>query len=434
MRRVATIAALVSALLWVATAQARKPVIAYVNQGTGKLVFYDAELGRTVAGPSPSIPIGPRFSVSFNGRFVFYADAAKKLHLIDRATGGERNLPGIDPAGFTPAGLSVSDGGLLAFDDNSNGPAVAYDSNTKQFVPTGLPANNGHRQSHLTADGKLLATTCVTGAAKCVVESGGSDSDLFVQNLTTRTDTAFPDNIAGADQSEEHPCVNSTGSLVGGDVGPSSNRDLFLYSRANPPGAVTPTALKSASMEVNCVLDASGNYVGLDDNAGNFKMYDRAAASFVTLGATISPPAWFSSPYTPPPTPPGTPGGGPPPVPPGGGGLAAVISHVSAHPSKFRARGAGGKGTKLAFTLNEAAGVLVTIGPARRFRALMAYKLTGRAGANSLRVDGRGMKRRHHRRRPLKPGRYLIHIAAVGGAGTTAASVSLPVRILPKKH
>ena len=77
-------------------------------------------------------------------------DAAKKLHLLDRATNAQVPLPGIDVYA-NPGSLSVSNTGRIAFDDNGNGPALVYESATGQFVETGLAAANGHRQTRLSS-------------------------------------------------------------------------------------------------------------------------------------------------------------------------------------------------------------------------------------------------------------------------------------------
>jgi hypothetical protein len=243
MRRLATSAVGLAAFLALAgPAAARKPIIPYVDPATDKLVFYDAELGTNVPAPDITIP-GPlrRFAVSFDGRFVFYADADKKLHLYDRATAAERPLPGIDVAP-SPTGLTVSDNGKLAFDNDSNGPAVVYDSGAGKFVNTGLAADNRHRQSHLSADGRFLVTTCVTGGMHCVIDNDmvTSDSDVFVQDLTTKADTGFPDDASGTDDiDEEHPCVNGDGTLVGADNG-AAHKDVFVYDRAHGTSSRSP--------------------------------------------------------------------------------------------------------------------------------------------------------------------------------------------------
>ena len=137
-------------------------------------------------------------------------------------------LPGVDVY-MNPGGLTVSNTGLIGFDDNGNGPAVLYDSGAGSFVETGLDAMNGHRQTRLSGDGRFLATTCVTG---CEVDLGG-DASAYVQDLTAKADTGFPDDLTGADdEDEEHPCVNADGSLVGVDITNPMQRDIFLYDRA----------------------------------------------------------------------------------------------------------------------------------------------------------------------------------------------------------
>ena len=304
MRRLAT-AGIVAALFAAPAAEARKPIIADVDPATDRLRLYDAELGRDVRAPAITIP-GPvrRFSTSLDGRYIVYVDGNRRIHLFDRSTARERALPGIDvysDPGEIPGGLAVSNTGRIAFDNNGNGPALVYDAVAGRFVETGLPPDNGHRQNHLSGDGRFLATTCVTGAMRCAAESGGTDADLFVQDLTTRLDTGFPDNVRGADRDEEHPCIDGDGSLVGADVGQPVQRDVFIYDRGAGAELQLPGLNEPAAADVNCVLDAAGDYIGLDDNAGNFRLYERATSSRVALPpGRISPPAWFSSPFAPP--------------------------------------------------------------------------------------------------------------------------------------
>jgi hypothetical protein len=465
MRRISLAASLavVAAIAVPGVAQARKPVIAYVDSTTNKLVLYDAETAAALPAPSVTVP-GPvrRFSVSFGGRYVVWADAALKLHLLDRATDTERSLPGIDvyTAGTDkPAGLTVSDTGLIAFDNNSNGPAVVYDSAAAKFVATGLSPANGHRQSHLSADGSLLATTCVTGAAKCAVEDGGDDSDVFVQNLATKADTALPDLTAMKD--DEHPCISGDGRIVGADSG-AADKDVHLYDRvANT--AVTPSGLNSpTAMQVNCVLSpGTGQFVGLDDNAGHFKMFDRTLLAYVPLPATIAPPAWFTSAYSPPapPTPPAPPGGsGPPPAPPLDT-VAPDISATSLTNRRFAVDRKGAaeplvtararKGTTFAYTLSEPARVLFRVEKktagrrsggkcvkrsrrVRRGRACTlwvpkgAFAQDGAAGANTKPFSGKLGKRR------LTPGSYRATLTATDAAGNASKARRLAFRVVAR--
>src|SRR3954454_9678114 len=94
--------------------QARKPVIAYVDRNTSKLAFYDAETGAALPAPDITVPAGLLYpyAVSFDGRYVFFGSADKRLHLLDRVTGTQIPLPGIDiytGATDKPTGLTVSD-------------------------------------------------------------------------------------------------------------------------------------------------------------------------------------------------------------------------------------------------------------------------------------------------------------------------------------
>src|SRR3954447_26284582 len=133
-------------------AAARKPVIAHVDPATGVFSLYDAETATSPA--APPLPTGTtRYRMSSGGRYVVYwHPTTPAIHLFDRQANGEVPLPGIDVVA-SPRSLTVSDTGLIAFDDNGNGPARVYDSVAGAFVATGLPANNGHRQTNLSADG-----------------------------------------------------------------------------------------------------------------------------------------------------------------------------------------------------------------------------------------------------------------------------------------
>jgi hemolysin type calcium-binding protein len=280
-------------LLATAAAQARKPVIAYVEGGQFKL--FDAEAGTDIAPPPiPVAAAGFRFGMSSNGRYVFFNDAAKKLHLLDRATNQPVALPGIDVYA-NPGFLSASNTGLLAFDNNANGPALVYDSNAKQFVQTGFAANNGHRQTQLSPEGGFLATTCM---ANCVVDLG-ADSNPYLQNLASRSDLGVPDDN---NRDEEDPCVGPGGNLVGWHKGNPMQKDILIFDRAaggflNLPGLNDP-----ALDDAYCVIDPTASYIGFArQNSSELKLYERSSARLIPLPSRVTAPsnaanAVFSSP------------------------------------------------------------------------------------------------------------------------------------------
>lgn len=312
-------------MLCAGAAAARKPIVAYVDATTHKLALFDTETGSDLVPPdittTSTLGFQDPMAMSFSGRYVFYVGADDKLHLFDRSGAGrDVPLPGIDIYA-KPTGLSVSDNGLLAFDDNVNGPARVYDSTAGSFVNTGLDdMNNRNRQSHLSGDGHFLATTCNSGAAGCPQDSGGQ-SQLFVQDLTARTDTANPPfdlgNALSADD-KEHPCINGDGSLVGADVneGGAVGKQIEVYDRTAKT-LLALIGLNSAGDDVHCVMSADGAYIGLISGT-EFKVYDRASGSFLTLPPQLQAifnPISFVAPY--PPASPGGPGGSSSP-PPGG--------------------------------------------------------------------------------------------------------------------
>ncbi len=322
MLRLASLLFAVLALALAGAAQARKPIVAYIDQTTHKLALYDAETGANLTPPSITITSTPGFqdamAMSFDGRYVFYAGSDDKLHLFDRSGAGSAvPLPGIDIYA-KPTGLSVSNTGLVAFDNNVNGPAVVYDSASGSFVDSGLDSSTNHsRQSHLSGDGHFLATTCNDLAPACPVDSGGH-SQLFVQDIPGKADTANPpfdlgNSLDGVDK--EHPCINNDGSLVGADVneGGTVGKQVEIYNRSLG-SLVTPPGLNSAANvdDVHCVMSQGAAYIGLiSDN--EFKVYEMSSASFLMLPAdikAISNPISFVMPFPPPPPPPAA---GPPP-------------------------------------------------------------------------------------------------------------------------
>ena len=290
-----------SLLIVIAPAAARKPVVAYVDPSTGAFSLYDTELATSPS--APSLPTGiTRYSMSSDGRYVAYSHpTTHAIHLFDRQASGEVPLPGIDVVA-NPGSPSVSDTGLIAFDDNGNGPARVYDSLAGTFLATGLPANNGYRQTRLSADGKRLASTCLGGfvGSPCAVDLG-SDGAVFVQDLVLGLDTGFPDDIAAAGElSENRPCVDADGSLVGFDAfaGGATGNNVYLYDRVLAALVPVP-ALQTAAAERDCALDADGSYVGVMDNDGNASVYDRAGVAFLTLPVSLqglSAPIWLTQP------------------------------------------------------------------------------------------------------------------------------------------
>ncbi|HEY7633625.1 MAG TPA: hypothetical protein VH817_23180 [Thermoleophilaceae bacterium] len=324
MFRFAAALATVVALAAASAAQARKPIVAYVDATTHKLAMYDADTGTALTPPDITITSTPGFqdsmAMSFDGRYVFYVGSDDKLHLFDRTGAGTAvSLPGIDIYA-KPTGLTVSNTGLLAFDDNVNGPAVVYNSATGSFLDVGLPDPNADRQSHLSGDGHFLATTCNGNAMTCPADNGGH-AEPFVQDIPGATDTALPFGLGGGldDNDKEHPCINGDGSLVGFDVneGGVVGKQIELYDRTG--GALLSiTGLNSANDDTHCVLDASGSYIGLITNNNEFEIFDRAAGAFLTLPDNIKAifnPVSFVAPF-------------PPPAGPGGGGPGGGSSTV----------------------------------------------------------------------------------------------------------
>jgi hypothetical protein len=287
-----------------AGASARAPVIAYVDLTTHKVQLYDAQTASAVVAPNLTVkaPLYP-FAVSFDGRYIAYLSASDgKIHLYDRGVSAEVPLPGINIYS-SPDNLSVSDNGLIAFDNAASGGAVVYSSATGSFVTTGLPTiNNGHRQPELSAGGLFLATTCITGGTDCVNNTINSGhSTLFVQNLTTRADTGLP-LLNGAGKDEEHPCIdaNGGGGLVGADVN-DTHRDVFVFSHSTSADLSLPFLNTAGADTIHCALSPAGDYVGVANNSGVLRVYDVATASAITVPATITAPfVWLTAPYVPP--------------------------------------------------------------------------------------------------------------------------------------
>jgi hypothetical protein len=324
-------------------------------------------------------------------------------------------LPGID-VHPNPGGLTVSDTGLIAFEENGNGPALVYSSAAGSFVDSGLAANNGHRQTRLSGDGRFLATTC--NDDNCV-DNLDTGADPYLQDLTTRLDTGFPDD-ENAD--EEHPCIDGDGSVLGLDKRPSATDmqpDIFLFDRSvSPPQAISLSGVNTADEpDAFCVLDGTGEYLGYLDNNTEFRVLHVATSTFLSLppDKEFNIRSLFSAPYTPPQT-----GGGNTTPPPPPDVTAPVAERFRITPRRFRPRR---RATAFRFALSEPADVRIVI--RRRGRRIGAIGRADRPlGANRIRFSGR------LRGRALKPGRYVAVLSATDAAGNRSAPVRVRFRVL----
>ena len=113
-----------------ASALADLPVISYVDEN-GVFRLYEAEFNREVE-PPPPVPVADpasfRYGVSLSGRYIAFTDAGKELHLLDRATNTQVTLPDVYA---NPGSPSVSNTGLVAFDNDGSGPAVVSEGDSR---------------------------------------------------------------------------------------------------------------------------------------------------------------------------------------------------------------------------------------------------------------------------------------------------------------
>ncbi len=305
-----------------APARARDPVIAYLN-ASRQLQLYDSQTSAAVSAPAITVKNAQNaLAVSFDGRYIAYiATSDGDIHLFDRVANAELPLPGINiytSGGQFPDDLSVSDTGLVAFDDGGNGGVVVFNSVTGKFVLTGLSTsgNAGPRDPALSGDGKFLATTCITGPGTTCPNPNlnSTHSTLFVQNLVTQTDTGLPfidPNAGSGGTDEEHPCIDADGGLVGADAvdpntvnaPPNFQSDVYVFDRS-PGSALTIPGLNTPGKDtIHCVLSFGGAYTGVSDDNGVVRVYDVAAGSQIAVPSTINPPIWFTAPFVPPDSP-----------------------------------------------------------------------------------------------------------------------------------
>ena len=301
----------VAGLMAVASpALARKPLISYLDaQGNFKL--FDAETGSTLSPPVP-VPAGGanqfKWGMSLDGRYIVFTDANNKLHLLDRLNDQPVPLPGIDKLA-NPGNLTVSDTGLIAFDDNSNKPTYAYSSVAKKFIDTGLgdadPSNptNVQRQPRLSGDGNFMAMTCFDDAMTTCFTTGDSDSDVFLQNIAAKQKVPnFPDEPMGMSKDEEHPCINNDGTLIAVEKPNPVQKDILLFQRSGNAftALLTPNLNSAANDDRFCQLSPGGGYVS-DIQNNVYKLYERSSSSFVALpNLPFDSRSTLSSPYVPP--------------------------------------------------------------------------------------------------------------------------------------
>lgn len=345
-----------------------RPVISFVDANG----FHLFDLQKKKEIKRPPVPVANaatfRYGMSLDGRFVVYTDAGKKLHLLDRFNGQERPLPGIDTS-TNPGNLTASDAGLIAFDDNGNGPTKVYDSKARKFVDVGFSAANKQRQPKFSGNGRYLATTCLDGD-KCVKKLSAANSDPFVQDVVNRVDTGFGGAVAMRDS--EHPCMNDDGSLIALDrQSPNANspRDVFLYRRKTAQLVSLP--MDPNAPETFCKMDATGNYIGWLFNNQEIRVLDRARNRFLGLPAGVDT-------------------------------MSALVSSVDV--SKFRA---GLKG--FTFNLTTKANVRITISRKGKKHGSVARKdrLNGKV---FIKWNG------HLHGRALKAGSYKATLKASGGS------------------
>jgi hypothetical protein len=406
-------------LVMPAAAWAREPVISYVDQD-GVFRLYDEQLEAEV-NPPPPVPAnfpGFRYGMSLNGRYIVFNDdaAARKLHLLDRATNTQVPLPGIDVY-TNPGSLTVSDNGLIAFDDNGNGPALVYSSTTRAFVDSGLADDNGHRQTRLSGNGRFLGTTCNDDMCVDDLDMG---ADPYIQDLGTKLDTGFPND---ANRDEEHPCLNGDGSVFGIDknrAAMATQNDVFLFDRSVSPPQVIPGAAGANTElgdEVNCVLDSAGEYLGLFNNTtAVFRAFNIETGTFLALpaGKEFNERSVFSAPYTPPRPPGGGPNG------PGADTRKPVVRKLGMTHRRFRVRRGA---TAFRFRLSEKANVKIVI--KRRGKRVGTIRRRGLSkGAHRVRFNGRLKGRK------LRPGRYLAVLTATDAAGNVSRPRRIRFRVL----
>ncbi|TMM08157.1 MAG: hypothetical protein E6G00_12990 [Actinobacteria bacterium] len=272
---------------------ARRPVVAYLSNG--HLGLYDSQTHHDLA--TPPLPAGvQRFSISQNGRYIVYLDpTSKHIHLFDRYVHRELSLPGIDASDHGNPTMSVSNTGLIAFDHATSDTTQVYDSRAKHLIDTGLPADNAHRQPSISADGHYVATTCLD---HCITPSNGDDA--YVQDLRTKQNVPFPDNLAGSDGGEEHPCINGDGSLVGIDITKGMVMNIYLYSQSG--ANLLPVPNDPGVANAHCALDQSGQHVVLENPATSVdRLYDRLTGALVPLPSKIQNVVYLSSPVLRPP-------------------------------------------------------------------------------------------------------------------------------------
>ncbi len=291
-------ATLVSLLAVAPSASARKPIISYLDaQETFQL--FDAETGSNIS-PPPQVPVPEgggaqfRWGMSLNGRYIVFRDAGKKLHLLDREGEQEVPLPGIDVV-ESPGNLTVSNGGLIAFDDNSNPPTYVYDAATGQFVDVGLgdadpsKPTNEVRQPRLSGDGNFMVNTCFDEEEKMCESTKDGDSDVYMQDLAAKQQVPeFPDEPAGESVDEEHPCINGDGALIAverKEAVESNDKDVFLFQRSGNEFTKleTPGLNDPEKDDRYCQLSPDGAYLSLIHNEEDFRLYERASESFIDL-------------------------------------------------------------------------------------------------------------------------------------------------------
>jgi hypothetical protein len=102
----------------------------------------------------------------------------------------------------------------------------------------------------------------------------------------TKQNVPVPDDLQGPNGGEEHPCINSNGSLVGVDISHNTKIDISLYSVTG--AGLLPVPNDPANPDVHCALDRSGQHVVLENGTDSTdRLYDRLTGALVPLPSKI---------------------------------------------------------------------------------------------------------------------------------------------------
>ena len=413
--------------------------------------------GRAVALSGDKIVVAGR--ARGGGEIQFLVARYNPDGALDETFSGDGvELTDVGPLSDSANDLTVLPGGaIVAVGYTNSGGSAALARYTNTGALDTSFGDEGKKVIELSGDDENEGLAAVAQAGGKIVAAGTGGGDFKVARLTAAgaLDPTFSgDGVQTADFGSTDTAtglgIQSDGRILVGGYARVGNGDDFALARFTTTGTLDTSFGGDGKVTTDFAGRADGAF-GMTMGAGDRVLlvgvaadpdtneFDFAIARYLAAGGT---PPGDDPPGDDPPGgdgPPAGPPGGPPavlpppnpPVGPGGDALAPTLSKLRFKPARFRTKKRGRKrvGTRLRFTLSEAATIDVELARCKNKRCKKSSPagsivLPGTAGTNRARFAGRVD------RKALRRGRYRATAVARDAAGNASAPVIVRFRVV----